>query len=164
MSVNGSSQPAFHHVAFACRDIEATVRFYDELMGMPLVRTEVHEQEGGTVCHFFFDAGDGSAMAFFNIRNVGEREDYSTAISTGNGLPVWVNHVAFRATAERQQEVKARMADADIKPLMELDHDWCQSLYYVDPNGIMVELCRDTPGLPADRAAAYEALHLTARS
>ena len=38
------------------------------------------------------------------------------------------------------------------------NHGWCQSLYYVDPNGIMVELCRDTPGFEPDRARARELL------
>jgi catechol-2,3-dioxygenase len=74
-------------------------------------------------------------------------------------LPVWVNHVAFRATEARQLEVKERMAAAGIEPLMDIDHDWCHSLYFVDPNGIMVELCRDTPGLPIDRDEAFSQLH-----
>ena len=30
-----------HHVAYACRDIDETNHFYTELMGMPLVHTEV---------------------------------------------------------------------------------------------------------------------------
>ena len=47
---------------------------------------------------------------------------------------------------------------AGIKPIMELDHVWCHSLYYVDPNGIMVELCRDTPGFTADRGEARRLL------
>ena len=42
---------------------------------------------------------------------------------------------------------------------MDIDHDWCHSLYFVDPNGIMVELCRDTPGLPIDRDEAFSQLH-----
>ena len=50
------------------------------------------------------------------------------------------------------------MAAAGTKPLMEIDHDWCHSVYFVDPNGIMVELCRDTPGLPNDPARARELL------
>ena len=155
------TEPAIHHVAFACRDIDATVRFYDELMGMPLLHTEVSSEprSGGFLRHFFFDAGDGSCLAFFDVHGVGEQPDWKSEISTGNGLPVWVNHVAFRATEARQLEVKERMAAAGIEPLMDLDHDWCHSLYFVDPNGIMVELCRDTPGLPIDHDEAFSQLH-----
>ena len=41
-----------------------------------------------------------------------------------------------------------------LDQLMEIDHGWCHSLYCVDPNGIMIEFCRDTPGLTPDRPAA----------
>ena len=34
----------FHHVAFACKDLEATVAFYERL-GFPLVHTEVQGVE-----------------------------------------------------------------------------------------------------------------------
>jgi catechol 2,3-dioxygenase-like lactoylglutathione lyase family enzyme len=150
----------FHHIAYACRDAEETRHFYEDLMGFPLVHTELSppSPEGGFLRHLFFDTGDGSCIAFFDLHGAGERPDFSTSLSEPNGVPVWVNHAAFRATQERQDEVKARMADADVKPLMELDHGWCHSVYFLDPNGIMVELCRDTPGLPTDTEDARRLL------
>ena len=51
----------FHHVAYACRDGEATRHFYEDLMGMPLVHTEVKAVEGGFFRHLFFDTGDDPA-------------------------------------------------------------------------------------------------------
>ena len=50
------------------------------------------------------------------------------------------------------------MAAEGIEPAMEQDHGWCHSLYYLDPNGIMVELCRDTPGFDPDPAEAHRLL------
>ena len=117
-----SSKPGVHHVAYACRDIDATHHFYEELMGFHLVHTEVVEKDGGFFRHTFYDTGDGSCLAFFDLHGVGEKDDWSSAISTGNGLPVWVNHVAFSATEERQAEVKRRMTAAGIEPLMEINH------------------------------------------
>lgn len=137
-----------HHVAYACKDIEATHHFYEDLMGFKLIHTEVVPRPGGGLFrHTFYDTGDGSCIAFFDLHGVGEAEDWRSDISTGNGLPVWVNHIAFGATEEVQQAAKARMTAAGIEPLMEVDHGWCHSLYYLDPNGIMVEFCRDTPGV-----------------
>lgn len=149
----------FHHVAYACRDAEATRHFYEDLMGFPLVHTEVAafddpKRGKGFMRHLFFHAGGGEAIAFFDLHNAGESEGWTTDVSTSVGLPVWVNHCAFGATAPQQDEVKARMADHGIKPLMEIDHGWCHSVYFVDPNGIMVELCRDTPGLPEEPTQA----------
>jgi catechol 2,3-dioxygenase-like lactoylglutathione lyase family enzyme len=160
-SASPSARPSssgFHHVAYACRDLVATTTFY-ETLGFPLVHTEVSGVQDHFLRHVFFDTGDGSCIAFFDVHGVGEQEDWRSDISTGNGLPVWVNHVAFRATSERQEEVRTRMTAAGHVPLMELDHEWCHSLYYQDPNGIMVEFCRDTPGFVADPEAAHQLIH-----
>ena len=148
-----SSKPGFHHVAYACRDIDATHQFYEELMGFHLVHTEVVEMEGGFFRHTFYDTGDGSCLAFFDLHGIGEQDDWDSAISTGNGLPVWVNHVAFSATEEKQNEVKERMELAGVKPLMEVDHGWCHSLYYVDPER---HHGRVLPGHPGHRARLRE--------
>ena len=152
-----------HHVAYATRDIQATTRFYEELMGFPLVHTEMTVHGESWMRHIFFDIGpdaDGEheCIAFFEFEKVGEKPDWTSDVSDGVGLPVWVNHCAFRATAERQAEVKERMTAAGIEPLMDVDHGWCHSLYYVDPNGIMVELCRDTPGFTPNPAEAHRML------
>ena len=153
----GSVPMGFHHVAYTTKDVEATTHFYRDLMGFPLTYTEVQGHGESWVRHVFYDIGDGESLAFFQIQGVGEKEGYATDVSESVGLPVWVNHAAVRATAAKQEEVRARMEAAGIKPLMELDHGWCQSLYYGDPNGVMVELCRDTPGFSPD---ADEALRL----
>jgi catechol 2,3-dioxygenase-like lactoylglutathione lyase family enzyme len=149
----------FHHVAYACKDIEETTRFY-EALGFPLQYTEVSpaREGGGFLRHIFFDTGDGSCLAFFDVHDVGEQPDWRSDISTGNGLPVWVNHIAFRADKARQDDARARMDAAGIKPLMEIDHHWCHSLYYADPNGIMIEFCVDTPGFTPDPEEAHRLL------
>jgi catechol 2,3-dioxygenase-like lactoylglutathione lyase family enzyme len=147
-----------HHVAYACRDVMETTRFYEDLVGFPLVNTEVEGVADHHMRHIFFDTGDGSCIAFFYVHGMGEQPDWRSDVSTGNGLPVWVNHIAFAATAAEQEAVRSRMAAADIKPLMEVDHGWCQSLYYLDPNKIMIEFCRDTPGMPVDRDLALSRL------
>jgi catechol 2,3-dioxygenase-like lactoylglutathione lyase family enzyme len=143
-------KPAVHHVALACKDLGETHHFYADLMGLRLVRTEVDAHQGGYLKHVFYDLGDGSCVAFFDLHGVGEPENFPTAISTDLGLPPWVNHLALRADHKRVDEVKARMAEEGIEPSMRADHGWCQSTYFTDPNGIMVELCVDTPGFDPD--------------
>lgn len=154
-----SRHTGFHHVAYACRDVEATRHFYEDLLGMPLVHAEIKGSEDGSFRHLFFDVGDGTCIAFFEVNGVGELEDYSTEVSTGNGLPVWVNHVAFRADQERARLIEKRLGTENVVPLMEVDHGWCVSLYYLDPNGIMIEFCRDTTGFSKDSQEAVERLN-----
>ena len=105
-------QQGFHHVAFACRDPEATRHFYEDLLGFALTHTEVEGDDKARMKHLFFDVGDGSSMAFFYLEGPGFPSKYSTDISTGMGLPVWVNHVAFKADADRKQQVLAKLSDA----------------------------------------------------
>ena len=51
-----------NHLALVCRDMEETVKFYTQVLDMPLVKT-VALPDGGQ--HFFFDCGGGSLLAFF---------------------------------------------------------------------------------------------------
>jgi catechol 2,3-dioxygenase-like lactoylglutathione lyase family enzyme len=150
---------ALHHVAFACRDIDENHRFYGDVLGLPLVHTEVTPWDQGYFRHAFYDLGDGSSLAFFDLHDAGEPTPIRTAISEDLGLPLWVNHVALRVDDAREAELMGRLSAAGIEPLVAVDHGWCHSTYYQDPNGIMVELCRDTPGVPIEPERALADLH-----
>ena len=45
-----------HHVALICRDVEETIRFYQEFLGFPLVELVENRDYAGS-SHFFFDIG-----------------------------------------------------------------------------------------------------------
>ena len=153
--------PALHHVAFACRDIDETHRFYGEVLGLRLIHCEVTPYDQGYFRHAFYDLGDGSSLAFFDLHGAGEPTPLRTAISEDLGLPIWVNHLALRVDDEREAELVTRLAAAGHEPLLAISHGWCFSTYYQDPNGIMVELCRDTPGVPDEPERALADLHAT---
>jgi catechol 2,3-dioxygenase-like lactoylglutathione lyase family enzyme len=134
-----------HHVAYATRDPEATYAFYAKKLGMTLLRTENHRQGEGFFRHFFFDMGGGEALAFFEVHGVGEKPEFSTEISHGLGLPVWVNHIAFRLDSlEELEAMTKRMHARGIDDIVQIDHGWATSIYTTDPNGIMVEFCVTT--------------------
>lgn len=155
--------PSLHHIAFACQDPAKTHHFYEDLLGFPLVHAEMDQDDkGGWMRHTFYDLGDGSYIAFFDLHGLGEPPELRTEISTGLGLPLWVNHVAIRADAAVVAEVKARLDQAGVPVEMELDHGWCQSLYVTDPNGILVELTVDTPGFKPDPDQARSILDAAA--
>lgn len=153
-----STASGVHHVAYGCRDVDETVGYYEEQLGFPLVHTEVEEMGGGFFRHVFFDTGDGVCLAFFDLHGVGESDDWRTDLAESTQTPRWVNHIAIRVTQEQQDAIRSRMTSAGIKEAMEIDHDWCHSVYYTDPNGILVELCRDTPGMPQDADRAHALL------
>ena len=140
-----SRSTRYHHVAFGTKDIELTYDFYANRLGMPLSHCENHLSGKGWFKHFFFDVGGGEQLGFFAFENVGEKESYRTDISTGLGLPPWVNHVAFNVRSMDEIQAMKRRAQANgVELAMEADHGWCHSIYFVDPNGIMVEFTTDT--------------------
>jgi catechol 2,3-dioxygenase-like lactoylglutathione lyase family enzyme len=144
-----------HHVAFAARDVEATYDFYANRLGMRLCHAENHLTDKGWFRHFFFDMGGGESLGFFAFENVGEKPGWKTEISTGLGLPIWVNHVAFNVDSlDELAAMKKRVETNGVKLLMETDHGWCRSIYMVDPNGIMVEFTTTTK--PEDFAQTVE--------
>jgi catechol 2,3-dioxygenase-like lactoylglutathione lyase family enzyme len=148
----------FHHVALATRDLPATHRFYTEVMGFALAKVVAGKSpEGGWARHVFYRTPGGDLMAFWELHDMPVREDWSPAISTGMGLPAWVNHLAFRAALGELEERKKRWLEAG-HDVMEVDHGFCLSIYTVDPNGILVEWCADTRPLDESDHAEAERL------
>ena len=134
-----------HHLAFATKCSKTTYAFYHEKLGMPLKRTENHRQGNGFFKHYFFDMGRDQCIAFFELHGVGEQDNYRTDVSTGLGMPLWVNHVAFDIENEEHfQAMKTRLKEQKVTLLGETDHGWCKSLYLVDPNMIMLEFTYTT--------------------
>ncbi|HUO49656.1 MAG TPA: VOC family protein [Acidimicrobiales bacterium] len=149
----------FHHVAIATRDLEATHRFYTEAMGFRLVKTNVAptgNPGGGWAKHLFYDTGDGTLIAFWELHDDTLPAEYDTAISTGLGLPEWVNHIAFDAPSLDDLAVAARRWQEAGITVIELDHGWCTSIYATDPNGVLVEFCCTTAVFTAADAAEAE--------
>ncbi len=155
----------YHHLAFAARDMQATHRFYSDVLGFELVKAVAAptDRPGGWAKHLFYDTGaadDGSPslLAFWELHD--ERmQGNETAISTGLGFEAWVNHVAFAARdlddIERRKD-QWLSAGSDV---IEIDHGFCVSIYTMDPNGILVEFCTDTaPYTQADRDEARRIL------
>ena len=153
-----------HHIAFATRCTQATYDFYHSKLGMPLIHVENHRLKKGYFRHFFFDMGMGQALGFFEVHDVGEQENYRTDPSTGLGLPLWVNHVAFKLADQATYEAfKQRLIEQKVMLLGETDHDFCQSLYLVDPNMLMIEFSYDTDAdkFGMSEEEAYKALFET---
>ena len=62
---------AYHHVALATRDLDATHRFYTEAMGFELVKSVVAptRRPGGWAKHVFYDTGGDGLIAFWDLHD-----------------------------------------------------------------------------------------------
>ena len=144
----------FHHVAFATNDLPATHAFYTEVMGFKLAKViAAPTPEGGWARHVFYDTGGDGMIAFWDLHVEAIGNEFPTDLNHGIGLPTWVNHIAFDApTAADLDAHRTRWQQHGIT-VLELDHEWCRSIYATDPNGITVEFCCTTRSFRPEETA-----------
>jgi catechol 2,3-dioxygenase-like lactoylglutathione lyase family enzyme len=127
-----STARGVHHVALLCTDVERTIEFYQGILGFPLTELfENRDYEGST--HFFFDIGNGNALAFFDFPGLG-LENYAEVLG---GL----HHLAISVPADVWAEKKAALEAAGIET-----HQVETSLYFSDPDGARIEIISDVLG------------------
>ncbi|MCU1361617.1 MAG: hypothetical protein JWN99_2906 [Ilumatobacteraceae bacterium] len=150
-----------HHNAWVTRDQEATRRFYEDLIGLPLVATwsETDELFGAerVYCHTFFGLADGSALAFFQFANPEDQELFGPTMPESP-----FSHIALKVDSDSQDAVAQRLADAGYQApaTFVLEHGYCSSLYVRDPNGLLVELTADHPDAAAISATRAKTAHV----
>jgi catechol 2,3-dioxygenase-like lactoylglutathione lyase family enzyme len=149
-----------YHYAFPCRDAEETRHFYEDILGLPLVNFMQADQvpstgEKSPYAHMFFEMGDGSYIAFFDL---GKDE----MPKPSPNVPDWVHHFAMEVgSIDEVKAIQAKLDAAGIKVLGIVDHDFIQSIYFFDPNGLRLEVTTrtETPGqLAAYAREAHEGL------
>jgi catechol 2,3-dioxygenase-like lactoylglutathione lyase family enzyme len=152
-----------HHTAYVSRNLEATRKFYEDIIGLPLLATwcETDHLFGRdrTYCHLFFGLADGSALAFFQFANADDQKQFGPALASSP-----FRHIAINCDQETQDGIAKRLADAGYKEpdVYLLKHGYCTSLYAVDPDGMIMEFAVDNPEAaavwPEMRAKAHSEL------
>jgi glyoxylase I family protein len=119
-----------HHVALICRDVEETIRFYQDFLGFPLVELVENRDYRGS-SHFFFDIGNGNLLGFFDFPGH-DHPPFSETIGAVQHLAISISHENFLAA-------KQRFDTAGIQYLGP-DRGVENSIYFRDPNGVGLEL------------------------
>ncbi len=156
---------SYHHLALAAKDMSAMHAFYEGVMGFELVKVEVAPiMEGGWGKHFFYrmNGDDTSFIAFWELHDTPTQGDHKYDLNAAANVPAGTNHIAFTAqSVEELMEWKDKWIAAGLDAL-EIDHNWCHSVYTMDPNGNAVEFCVTTGSFTAeDRARALSAFDET---
>lgn len=133
-----------HHIGLGTHDMEATLRFYEGVLGFPARVCELIEPEaGGVIRHAFLDVGEGELIAFMECNGVkGVQEDFDPGINRGLGIQGGLIHFAFKACGlEELERRRAELLEKTVNVSEIVDHGWCKSIYFKDPNGLQLEFC-----------------------
>jgi catechol 2,3-dioxygenase-like lactoylglutathione lyase family enzyme len=154
-----------HHLALAVKDFARAHEFYTDTMGFRLVKVVKEPppdpKMAGWTRHVFYEVTDAesSLFALWDLEHLEGLPEWRPGVSTGTGLPWWVNHVAFEcADAESLEGHKKRWLDRGLT-VIEVEHDFIRSIYVRDPEQNLVEwACRTRALGPEDVAEAERLL------
>ena len=129
-----------HHNAYRCRDSEATRRFYEDFLGLPLSGAlEIGASKTGRAVqalHTFYRMDDGSFLAFFEVP--GDPFEFKTQRD-------YDLHIALEVSPAALADMMARGQAAGMEVRGVSDHGFIDSIYFRDPDGYVVELTAKRP-------------------
>jgi glyoxylase I family protein len=128
-----STARGIHHAVLICSDVEQTIRFYQGVLGFPLIELVENRDYAGS-SHFFFDVGNSTLLGFFDFPGLGLQPGVESIGS--------VQHIAISASREKWEEVRDRLDAAGI-PYGGPDRGIEESMYIKDPDNIQIELLSD---------------------
>lgn len=118
------------HLALICSDVDQTVAFYTEVVGMTLNKVVPNRDEPSST-HIFLDMGGGNFLAFFDFPKKGPAK---TQRGVGS-----MHHLALKGTPAQYAHAIATLRARGI------DHDVHGdaakgSVYFRDPDDILLEV------------------------
>ena len=130
-----------NHAAWVTHDVEATAKFYTEIMGMELASTIFDDQVPSTgdafpYFHIFFRMLDGSTLAFFEAPGLPP-----PAAASHPAYDVF-NHIALQVgSVDEVHEWHRWLTAKGVELIGPTDHKGIiLSIYFHDPNGIRLEI------------------------
>ena len=137
-------------VALVTNDMEKTVKFYRDVLGMSVLVTYAREINGQRVRHYFFGLGPASCLSFF------EWPDVKLPHRKDAGVPAagrQFDHVTIGVESEdtlKDLQVLARKAGVQASDIV--DHGFARAIYFEDPNGISLGFAAWTQDLEMEPA------------
>ena len=139
-----------HHVSGMTDDIERASDFYQEALGLTLVKKTVNQHDPETP-HWFWANYDGqrvlpgSGWTLFG---------WSPKHPKARGGIGQTHHVAFRAKdAEEQLAWRDHLLSMGLPVSPVMDRTYFRSIYFPAPDGQLLEIATDGPGFSVDEPA-----------
>jgi glyoxylase I family protein len=118
------------HLALICSDMDQTIEFYTEVVGMTLNKVISNRDEPSST-HIFMDMGGTNYLAFFDFPKKGPAK---TERGVGS-----MHHLAMKGTSEQYARALKALRGRGIEHDAH-GTDTKGSVYFRDPNGILLEI------------------------
>jgi catechol 2,3-dioxygenase-like lactoylglutathione lyase family enzyme len=125
IKTRGTNHPALFGLSY-----DKTVDFYTRVLGMRLVLEQPNLDDPNSV-HLFFETGPGQFIAYFVPKRGSDIE--------GRVQPGALNHIALNLDGDLEAAMAALRAEG-VAFSGPIDRGYERSVYFRDPNGIVVEL------------------------
>lgn len=132
-----------HHITLICADAQRTINFYSGVLGMRLVKKTVNFDMPGSYHLYFGDqtGKPGTAVTFFEwpqvqkgFPGIGGTHHFALQTRNRDSLRMW----------------KRRLTDMGIGVEGPLDRRYFESIYFHDPDGVILEIATVGPGFAVD--------------
>jgi catechol 2,3-dioxygenase-like lactoylglutathione lyase family enzyme len=132
-----------HHITLLCADVERSVGFYRNVLGLRVVKQTVNEDDRGAR-HLFFGDEEGRPGTLITCLEYPELDE--GVIGRGS-----THHFALSvATEEELAAWRDYLVSKGVQVTEMLDRTYFKSVYMRDPDGHIIELATLGPGLTAD--------------
>ena len=142
-----------HHITLITSDMEATVAFYTQTLGLKLIKQTVNFDDPGSK-HFYF--GDetgtpGTILTFFEYQDAEPGR-----VGAGS-----THHIAFAVADEAEQlQFKEHLQAQGVAVSGPYDRTYFRSIYFRDNNGHILEIATRGPGFLVDESLEELGTHL----
>ncbi|MFQ5915911.1 MAG: VOC family protein [Nitrospinota bacterium] len=128
-----------HHITLVTRDMEVMMRFLTDVVGIPLIKSDVNLDVPGQKHCFWGDEGGrpGTLVTFFEIPDLDDNR-----LGAGG-----MHHVAF--TVQGEDDLRAQIKRLEEKGISHsgvIDRNYWKALYFQGPEGLLIEFATEGPG------------------
>ncbi|MBK9123009.1 MAG: VOC family protein [Chloroflexi bacterium] len=132
-----------HHITLVARDMQRTIDFYTQILGLNVVKQTVNFDDPSSYHIYFGDSTGrpGTVVTYFEwpeapkgAHGIGGTHHYAMSVQDRSVLLKW----------------KRRLTDLGIEVRGPFDRTYFESIYFDDPDGVIIELATAGPGFGVD--------------
>ena len=142
-----------HHISGITDDLDLAVDWYPAVLGLELIKRTVNRDDA-RAHHYFWGTYDGKRVAPHSSYTLFGWPGSTYRARPGVGQ---THHIAFRAESREQQEAwRDHLLRLDVEVGEVVDRHYFTSLFFRAPDGMLLELATDGPGLLLDEEPERE--------